>query len=240
VVRKRGGLERGHPQERFDVVWCRVPMPEGWGPVVRMYLGRGHFCIAFRAPDGRLQLGWVIAKGEFGDLRRRGVAEWIEQLRENVSPDLAAHLKEHADALADPFLLDVVCHHLLEWSAPGLLLFGDAAHPMSPVGAQGINIALRDAVVAANHLVPVLRRGGTPLELAAACRRVRDERLPEVKVIQSLQQLMPRVIFQRTPWSRFLVGRVAPLLDRLGLLPLLVGAGARRFTQGTTRVELRV
>jgi 2-polyprenyl-6-methoxyphenol hydroxylase-like FAD-dependent oxidoreductase len=187
-----------------------------------------------------LQVGWVISKGEFGDLRRHGVGEWLGELRHQVSADFGDHLGAHVQDLTHPFLLDVVCHHLVEWSEPGVLLFGDAAHPMSPVGAQGINIALRDALVAANHLAPVLRRGGTPLEVAAACRRVRDERLPEVKVIQSLQRLLPRVIFQRTPWSRFLVGQVAPLLNRVGLLPLLAGAGAQRVTQGTSRVELRV
>jgi len=240
VVRKRARLERRHDAEAFDVVWCRVPSAPDWGDAVRTYLGRGHFCIVFRTHDGRLQVGWVIDKGAFGDLRRRGIDEWLVQLQGNVSPDFAAHLGAHTRDMTQPFLLDVVCYHLAEWSAPGVLLFGDAAHPMSPVGGQGINIALRDALVAANHLVPVLRRGGTPLEVEAACRRVRDERMAEVKVIQSLQRLMPRVIFQRTPWSRFLVGRVAPLLSGIGLLPLIAGAGASRFTQGVTHVELQV
>ena len=240
VVRKRSHLDRGREQEAFDVVWCRVPMLAGWGDVVRMYLGRGHFCVVFPAHDGRLQVGWVIAKGEFGELRRRGVEEWLAELQRNVSPDFADHLKAHQDELVHPFLLDVVCDRLTEWSEPGLLLFGDAAHPMSPVAGQGINIALRDALVAANHLVPVLRGGGTPLEVAAACRRIRDERLPEVKTIQTMQQLLPRVLFQRTPWSRFLVGRVGPALLRVGLLPLMARSAARRFTHGTTGVELRV
>ena len=77
-------------------------------------------------------------------------------------------------------------------------------------------------------------------ELEAACRRIRDERLPEVRTIQAMQRLMPRVLFQRTAASRFLVGRIAPLLARLGLLQLLAGFGAGRFTQGTTKVELSV
>ncbi|MGH0028231.1 MAG: FAD-dependent oxidoreductase [Myxococcota bacterium] len=240
MVRKRSPLDRRHDLEAFDVVWFRVSKPNGFGDAVRMYLGAGHFCVVFTAHDGRLQVGWVIAKGEFGELKAQGVEDWLDALRGHVSQDLAVQLDACRDSLVHPFLLDVECHHLVEWSSPGVLLFGDAAHPMSPVAGQGINIALRDALVAANHLVPVLRRGGTPLEVAAACRSIRDERLPEVKTIQAMQRLMPRVLFQRTPWSRFLVGRVAPLLAGVGLLPLMARQAAGRFTQGTTQVELRV
>ena len=205
-----------------------------------MYLGRGHFCIVFTAHDGQLQVGWVISKGEFGELKQRGVEVWLDELRENVPPDFADHLASCRGDLAHPFLLDIVCYHLTEWSAPGVLLFGDAAHPRTPAGGQGFNIALRDALVAANQLVPVLSRGGSSLEVEAACRRIRDERLPEVRTIQTMQRLTPRVLFQRTPWSRFLVGRVAPMLERAGLRQLIAGFGASRFTQGTTRVELSV
>src|SRR5439155_463815 len=84
------------------------------------------------------------------------------------SPDLAAHLRVEGRAITHPFLLDVVCDRLERWSLPGLLLLGDAAHPMSPVGAQGINIALRDALVAANHLGPALAGGAAPAALDAA------------------------------------------------------------------------
>ena len=62
--------------------------------------------------------------------------------------------------------------------------------------------------------------------------------MAELKTILTMQRLMPRVRFQRTPWSRFLVGRVAPVLERVGILQLMAGFGAGRFTQGTTRVTL--
>ena len=64
---------------------------------------------------------------------------------------------------------------------------------MSPVGAQGINIALRDALVAANHLAPLAAGAADPRALLAACERINRERLPEVRVIQRLQQLPPRL-----------------------------------------------
>ena len=240
LVRRRSGLEKPRAPQSFDIVWCKLPLPDflSSGRVARAYLGRGHFCLLFPAPDGRLQIGWVIEKGGFGDLRERGIDGWLSQLAEHVTPDLARHLGRHRDALEHPFLLDVVCDHLENWSAPGVLLLGDAAHPMSPVGAQGINIALRDALVAANHLGPCLLAGGGPTALDAAALRVAAERLPEVRTIQRLQQLPPRVLFQRTLASRLLVGSLLPLLARAGLAGVLFRSGFRRFALGTVDVKL--
>jgi len=73
------------------------------------------------------------------------------------------------------------------WQRPGLLLLGDAAHPMSPLRAQGINMALRDALVAARHLGPALVTG-EPGAIDAAAAAVADERLPEIRRIQALQE----------------------------------------------------
>jgi 2-polyprenyl-6-methoxyphenol hydroxylase-like FAD-dependent oxidoreductase len=206
--------------------------------VARAYLGRGHLCLLFPAPDGRLQIGWLIEKGGFGELRARGIDGWLSQLVAHVTPDLASHLEACRDALEHPFLLDVVCDHLDVWSAPGVLLLGDAAHPMSPVGAQGINVALRDALVAANHLGPCLLAGAGPEALDGAARRIAAERLPEVRVIQRFQQAPPRVLFQRTRTSRLLVGGLLPLLARSGLAAVLFRFGFRRFALGTVDVKL--
>jgi 2-polyprenyl-6-methoxyphenol hydroxylase-like FAD-dependent oxidoreductase len=241
LVRRRSGLDREREAQSFDVVWFKVPLPEFLSSRrdARAYLGRGHFCLMFPAPDGLLQMGWVIEKGGFGELRAHGLDEWLSQLVQHVSDDLARHLEACRSALAHPFLLDVVCDHLDEWSAPGVLLLGDAAHPMSPVGAQGINIALRDALVAANHLGPALLAGGEPAALDDAARRITRERLPEVRTIQRLQQIPPRVLFQRSPLSGLLVRRLLPFLVRSGAAPVLFRSAFRRFAEGTTPVKLR-
>ena len=149
------------------------------------------------------------------------------------------HAKTH------PFLLDVACNRLTRWSIPGLLLLGDAAHTMSPVGGQGINIALRDAVVAANHLCPALMRGAGAQELDEAAQSVMEERMPEVTEIQRLQQAPPRVLFGSTWWAR--IAQSAPMLTLVWLpivrLPALQRVLARRITQfanGITDVRLVV
>jgi 2-polyprenyl-6-methoxyphenol hydroxylase-like FAD-dependent oxidoreductase len=137
-------------------------------------------------------------------------------------------------------LLNVVCGRLAEWTAPGLLLIGDAAHPMSPVGAQGVNIALRDALVTANHLCPVLIAGADSAVIDAATRRVRDERSPEVVAVQEMQQHQARILFAPDRWSSRLVNRLLPLLVRTGLLQWMNRKEYRLMSDGVVPVRLAV
>ena len=109
---------------------------------------------------------------------------------------------------------------LPRWTVPGALLLGDAAHPMSPVGGQGINIALRDAIVAANELVPVLRAGGGEAAIDTACGKVEHRRIPEVERIQRFQRVPPRILFRGSWWSEALI--------RLGLKVAGSGLAQRR------------
>ncbi|HTO08782.1 MAG TPA: FAD-dependent oxidoreductase [Myxococcota bacterium] len=238
LVRKRAGLERPREAQAFDVVWVKLPLPEFMRGRVRGCVGRRHFAIAFESPDAMLQLGWAIDKGTYGDIRKGGIEHWLEQLAQNLPADLTDWLRAHARELTHPFLLDVVCDHLDLWSAPGVLLLGDAAHPMSPVGAQGINIALRDAVVAANQLGPVLLAGAPAAELDAAAARVTAERLPEVKEIQAIQTRAPALLMQRSRWAELVVGTFGPLLLRSGILAFVFRQVFPRFARGTARVSL--
>ncbi len=242
VLRKRAGLHEERSPQVFDIVWCKVPLPSFFAAdeaIGRAYLGRGHLALMFPSYDGRLQIGWVINKGTFGELRRHGIEEWLEEMAQHVGAELGAHLRANRTAVTHPFVLDVICDRLVRWTTPGLPLIGDAAHPMSPVGGQGINIALRDALVAANHLCPVLTRESTPSEIDAAAARVQEERLPEVSTIQRLQQDPPRLLFQSSPRSRLAL-RVLPLLVRMGVAQRLFGFTLRRMALGVTSVRLTV
>ncbi len=238
VVRKRSGVEVLRDGVVMDIVWCKLPLPEFMArdPHLRAYLGHGHLLVAAPTPDERLQLGWVIRKGTFGELRSRGMDEWMEELADHVSPDLAEHLRWHRDDTLRPFLLDTTADCVKTWRPSGALLLGDAAHTMSPVGGQGLNIALRDALVAANELVPVLGQGADLESLDAACARIESERMPEVRTIQSMQARAPLIVLNNSWWARY----------ALRILPLLLfgrrGGGAifQRFANGVTDVELRV
>jgi 2-polyprenyl-6-methoxyphenol hydroxylase-like FAD-dependent oxidoreductase len=242
VLRKRSGLHEERFPQAFDVIWGKVPLPPFMNDrrTARAYLNRHNAALAFPAADGRMQFGWLIEKGTFGDLRSRGVDAWFAQMAKEMPPDMAGHLLANKSSITHPFLLDVICDRLVRWTAPGLLLLGDAAHPMSPVGGQGINMALRDAIVAANHLLPVLERGGGPERIDAATQRIQEERLPEIEQIQREQQSFPAVIFGTTWRARFVRALVTPLLA----YPAIAQRGFRqireRFAHGVTQVALRV
>lgn len=241
TVRRRAGLPERSDRVPMDVVWCRLPRPDflAQDEAFRFYVGNGHLLLAAPVPEDQLQIGWLIAKGAYGDLRRRGMPEWLDEMRAHVSPDLAEHLGRNRDRASLPFLLSTISDRVLSWSRPGVIVLGDAAHTMSPVGAQGINIALRDAVEAANELVPVLDSGAEAGAIDAACRRVEALRLPEVRTIQRLQALPPRVIFRRTWWAR-LVLELVPRLLGSDIARARRGAAFRRFAFGVTEVRLRV
>lgn len=203
AVRRACNLQARKYGIDFDIVWFKTPLPEYFGDHVpfRAYIGRRHLLFAYPSADGFLQTAWIIHKGTYGELRRRGISEWIEEMAHHVTPDLATHLRTHRRSLTNPFLLSTVSDRVTRWSAPGALVIGDAAHTMSPVGAQGINIALRDVVVAANHLVPVLRQPRASERIAAATETIERERTPELALIQRFQSIPPRLVMGHTVWA---------------------------------------
>ena len=246
IVRRRSGLDVSSDPTPMDIVWCKLPLPEFLqnDKHIRAYVGRGHLLIAAPVYDGHLQIAWIIAKGSFGEIRERGIPKCLDQMAAHVSEDLADHIRRHRNDSVQPFVLSTVLDRVEPWSRPGMLLIGDAAHTMSPVGAQGINIALRDAIVAANHLVPVLEAaqssgGDVGSALDSACLAIESERSVEVDRIQRLQAFPPRVIMSDSWWSRL----------ALSILPLLIGSRIaaarggrvfREFAFGVSDVQLRV
>ncbi len=239
VVRKQAGLLAGHASLPMDIVWCKLPCPDNWRGV-RAYAGRGHLLIAYHTWDDTLQLGWVILKGTFGDLRNRGIEQWVEEMANHVSTDFAEHLRAHRDSVQKPFLLSVVSDCVDRWSVPGALVIGDAAHTMSPVGGQGINIALRDAIVAANHLVPVLTEAEPDDDaLTAALAAIEAERMPEIRQIQELQAQPPKLLLSRAWWGEP-VRRIAGMLLSKPAIRQRAAGRVSAFLYGVTKVQLEV
>lgn len=237
IVRKRLDPPVREKSLPLDIVWFKMPYPESWNDSrFRFELGSGHLLIAIRAPDGLLQVAWVILKGTYGDLRARGIDEWIDAMSQHADPELADHLIQNRDRFSRPFLLDTVTDRVLGWSTPNTLLIGDAAHTMSPVGAQGLNLALRDAIVAANVLVPAFRGNG---KLDDAATQVEKLRGPEIDRIQSLAAFPPRLVMGQTRLHEA-ARRMVPLLANSRFARASAARLASIFLDGVTTVRLTV
>ncbi len=237
IVRKQLDQPVRKRSTPLDIVWFKVPYPDAWeNSRFRFELGNGHLLIAVRAPDGLLQVAWVILKGTYGELRARGISGWIDAMSSHADPELAAHLMENRDRFSRPFLLDTVTDRVVGWSTPSTLLIGDAAHTMSPVGAQGLNLALRDAIIAANVLVPAFRGHGDPDE-AASC--VESLRGTEIDRIQRIAAVPPRLVMGQTVLHEAIRRGVALLAASRATLPV-ARRGAAIFLDGVSNVRLTV
>jgi 2-polyprenyl-6-methoxyphenol hydroxylase-like FAD-dependent oxidoreductase len=201
-------IEYGAP---MDVLWFRVPRKPDDPEDVFGRVARGHLMVMLNRDD-YWQCAFVVPKGDNDKLR----AQPIETFRADVA-GVAPLITDRMDALAswdDVKFLEVKVNRLPTWHKPGLLLIGDAAHAMSPVGGVGINLAVQDAVAAANVLAPALRGGGKPDSDVLA--RVQARREFPTKFTQGLQmQIQKRVVSralasttdmtQLPVWIRFLL-----------------------------------
>ena len=200
MIRRFLGLQATTISTPMDIVWCKISCPAEFKGV-RGYAGRGHLLIAYKTWDGNLQLGWVILKGHFKKMKDQGVGRWLQEMQQHVSKDLADHLTVNISNLEKPFLLVSDSDRVDQWSRSGGLVIGDAAHTMSPVGGQGINIALRDSIVTANHLVPLLKGNISHPKLDVALTAIEKERLPELIPVQRFQALPPKVVLNSAWWA---------------------------------------
>jgi 2-polyprenyl-6-methoxyphenol hydroxylase-like FAD-dependent oxidoreductase len=211
----------------MDVLWFRLPKrPED--PTATMgRFGAGRIIVMLNRGD-YWQLGYVIPKGSAAELRAAGLDRFREGLA-TTTPFLRDRVGE-LRSWDDVKLLTVSVDRLRHWYRPGLLCIGDAAHAMSPVGGVGINLAIQDAVAAANRLAVPLREGRVMLDDLEAVQR---RRLLPTRVTQSLQVLIQRRLITRALAARQsfrtpLVVRLLDLFPGLARIPArLIGNGIR-------------
>jgi 2-polyprenyl-6-methoxyphenol hydroxylase-like FAD-dependent oxidoreductase len=231
VLRGAAGLPLHDLGAPIDVFWFRVPKPATPQNETQGYLGRGEMVVTIDRGD-YFQCARVIQKGTADAVRERG----IERFRIDVA-GAAPMLGEGIGAIAswdDVKLLSVSLDRLERWSRPGLLAIGDAAHAMSPVGGVGINLAIQDAVAAANILAGPMAAGRDPDPLLA---QVQKRRMMPVRAIQGLQRAIHRNVIGAA--LRAQAPRAPLLLRLLDAVPLLQRVPARVLGFGLRREHIR-
>lgn len=192
TLREAAGLEARDYGAPMDVLWFRMPRRESDPQDTFGIVDRGHMMVLLNRTD-YWQVAFLVPKGSDAELRARP----IDALRETVA-QLAPFLADRKDAIEawdKVSTLSVQVDRLQRWHKPGLLLIGDAAHAMSPIGGVGINLAIQDAVAAANALAqPLLGSGAIDESLLAQTQRRRE--LP-VKVVQKVQIAMQKRLISR-------------------------------------------
>jgi 2-polyprenyl-6-methoxyphenol hydroxylase-like FAD-dependent oxidoreductase len=245
LLRRQAGLALIGQDSPIDVLWFRYAETPTAPPLAGRFLtlvgdeGIGSlFCNA----SGQVQLGWVIDHRATTPVR--SAAEWSARLASQAPPPLASWLLANADYVTAPVRLSVQVGMAERWWQPGLVLLGDAAHPMSPVRAQGINAALRDAAVAARQLIELaqtLAPGASPPPAAidASLAAIEAERRPEVNQLQILQaeEMRRGELLRQTPALRCLLAATAPLLG--GLIGRRWRSQQLQLRQGINRLTVQ-
>jgi 2-polyprenyl-6-methoxyphenol hydroxylase-like FAD-dependent oxidoreductase len=227
VVRERAKLEVMNLGAPMDVMWMRISRkPDDPGQTFG-HVDIGEILVLLNREE-YWQCAYVIPKGKADEIRGKGIELFREEIL-RLEPFLGRRVDELRD-WDDVKLLTVAVDRLREWSRPGLLCIGDAAHAMSPIGGIGINLAIQDAVATANILGPKLLRGvPTENDLQAVQRR----RMFPTRATQRVQLFVQDNVIVRVlstnkplslPWPLKLLRRF-PVLRRIPAR--IVGVGFR-------------
>ena len=227
VVRERAGLTVEDIGAPMDVLWMRLSRRESDGAEALGRIAAGRMFVMIDRGD-YWQCAYVIRKGAADEIKAQG----LDAFR-NAIVEVAPLMRDRVEELKtwdDVKLLTVKIDRLPQWHRPGLLCIGDAAHAMSPVGGVGINLAVQDAVAAANRLAAPLRAGTLSEDDLTA---VQQRRMFPTRMTQRLQvfiqnNVLSRVLASRgtiaPPWPVRLVSS-CPMLQRIPAR--LVGLGVR-------------
>ena len=233
ILRDKAGLPRHDLGAPIDVLWFRLPKDKTATNETGGTIGAGTFVVQIDRGD-YWQCAFVVPKGAADDIRSKGLAAFRSDLA-HAAPELAPVV----DALQDwdqVKLLSVSLDRLTRWWRPGLLAIGDAAHAMSPVGGVGINLAIQDAVAAANILAGPLARGD---DVDPLLKRVQQRRMLPTRVVQAAQKAVHDRVLTPLVVRKAVLAKVPLALRLFARFPLLRRIPARLIGLGVRREHIR-
>lgn len=184
-----------------DVLWFKVPLPANAPDnTARIMIdGANHLILLPTFPD-YYRAGINVPKGGFLALRRQGLDAFY-QLVENIDDEFGKHVREHVKSWTDIHLLDIFTTTMPQWGCEGLLLIGDAAHTVTPLLGQGVNLAIQDAMTLAPMLSRALEENGLDIRL---CQQFQAKRQAEVDFVVNLQFRQEKLLGAHTPMQQIL------------------------------------
>jgi 2-polyprenyl-6-methoxyphenol hydroxylase-like FAD-dependent oxidoreductase len=223
-------LDLGAP---IDVLWMRVSRQSG-DPNQTLGRFRAGKILVTLDRDDYWQCAYVIAKGEFAAIKQKGLPAFRQGL-ESVAPFLHGRTEE-LKSWDDIKLLSVAVDRLRQWSRPGLLCIGDSAHAMSPIGGVGINLAIQDAVAAANILAQSLAQGQVTVD---QLQQVQKRREFATRITQGFQVFAHRRFIGPALSRQAPVRRLPLPLKLLKEFPILRRIPARMVGLGVRPEHIR-
>ena len=217
-VRRLAGFEPIKTSPPMDVLWFRLPRKEDDQDESGGHISAGHFLVVLNRYD-YWQVGYGIPKGGYQKIRAAGLDAFRQEIA-GIMPIWADRLYALLE-WKQISVLSVESSRLPRWYRPGLLLIGDAAHVMSPVGGVGINYAIQDAVVAANVLGEKLKAGKVSTRDLAEVQRRRVWPTHLMQGFQSMvqKQALGRVLTSDKPFTIPLFMRIMMRLPVVRTLP---------------------
>lgn len=225
IVREKAGLEVEEIGAPIDVLWLRLSREASDPGRVLGRIDRGRM-MAMLDRGEYWQCAYVIPKGSVETLKARGIQNFRDQIAKLV-PYLGSRTAEIKD-WNDVKLLTVKVDRLKQWYKPGLLCIGDAAHAMSPIGGVGINLAVQDAVAAANILAEALAKGFVPILERVQRRREFPTRITQWFQILAQDRVISQVLASDEPIQPPFILKLMqrwPVLQ--GIPARAIGLGAR-------------
>ncbi|WP_043639314.1 FAD-dependent oxidoreductase [Nonomuraea candida] len=232
VLREPAGLRAEELGAPMDVVWFRLPRHQDDRDDTFLRVSPPHMMVAINR-ESYWQLAYLIRKGGYDELTGQG----IDALRRPVArllPWLADRVGQ-IEGFDDVSVLTVALNRLRRWHRPGFLCIGDSAHAMSPVFGVGINLAVQDAVAAANLLAGALRSGAPIPE--SLLHRVQRRRMPPTRITQAAQRLVQSRVITPALTRRLDPTRLPRDLTRI---PVFKRVAPRFLGQGVLPEHVRV